>query len=173
MGSTIPKTFIHQSSSLAGQAVTRGVVCHDVRVSNRSALPPTPAVWSSLYLHPIPQHKGGATCAAAACCKRLSCMHTCRPSCYYDVEEAHRRDQCSSLTAMPVAGAKGEILGAVCLGLQQNVNLSSKWVPPFTCPVERCPPRQCLSLEIHADNVRCAVYRQAKHVGAIFVHLYT
>ncbi|CAL5218667.1 g373 [Coccomyxa viridis] len=83
VGSTIPKTFIHQSSSLAGQAIRKGVVCHDVRVSNR-------------------------------------------PSCYYDVEEAHRRDQCSSLTAMPVAGAKGEILGAVCLGLQQNVNLSSK-----------------------------------------------
>ena len=38
MGSTIPKTFLPQSSSLAGQAVTRGVVCHDVRISNRSAL---------------------------------------------------------------------------------------------------------------------------------------
>lgn len=56
----------------------------------------------------------------------LSSMPARRPSCYYDVEEAYRRDRCSSLTAMPVVGAKGEILGAISLGLQHNVNLSSK-----------------------------------------------
>ena len=49
-----------------------------------------------------------------------------RPSCYYDVEEAFRMDSCKSLTAMPVVGSKGEALGAVSLGLQQHVNLSTK-----------------------------------------------
>lgn len=118
MGSTIPKTFIHQSSSLAGQAVTKGVVCHDVRMSNRSVL----------TAYPMPPHTllRDQDCAGPRSC--FSCMRARRPSCYYDVEEAYRRDQCGSLTAMPVAGAKGEILGAVCLGLQQRVNLSSKWV---------------------------------------------
>ncbi|CAK0773042.1 hypothetical protein CVIRNUC_004024 [Coccomyxa viridis] len=83
VGNRIPKTFMPKSSSLAGQAVAKGIVCHDVRASNR-------------------------------------------PSCYYDVEEAFRRDSCKSLTAMPVVGSKGEALGAVSLGLQHHVNLSTK-----------------------------------------------
>lgn len=53
-------------------------------------------------------------------------MRACRPSCYYDVEEAYRKDKCGSMTVMPVAGAKSEILGAICLGLQQGVTLTSK-----------------------------------------------
>ena len=56
----------------------------------------------------------------------LTSNHAHRPSCYYDVEEAFRRDSCKSLTAMPVVGSKGEALGAVSLGLQHHVNLSTK-----------------------------------------------
>lgn len=36
VGNRIPKTFMPKSSSLAGQAVAKGIVCHDVRASNRS-----------------------------------------------------------------------------------------------------------------------------------------
>ena len=56
----------------------------------------------------------------------LTGAYSHRPSCYYDVEEAFRRDSCKSLTAMPVVGSKGEALGAVSLGLQHHVNLSTK-----------------------------------------------
>ena len=38
VGNRIPKTFMPKSSSLAGQAVAKGIVCHDVRASNRSVL---------------------------------------------------------------------------------------------------------------------------------------
>ena len=56
----------------------------------------------------------------------LTRVYSHRPSCYYDVEEAFRRDSCNSLTTMPVVGSKGEPVGAVSLGLQQHVNLSTK-----------------------------------------------
>ena len=56
----------------------------------------------------------------------MKALCKCRPSCYYDVEEAYRKEGCGSLTAMPVTNAKGKTLGAICLGLQQHVNLSSK-----------------------------------------------
>ena len=87
----------------------------------------------------------------------LSCIHACRPSSYYDVEEAYRRDQCSSLTAMPVAGAKGEIVGAVCLGLQQNVNLSSKWVFHTRLLYLSALPRVCWHLPCGSgsQSARC------------------
>ena len=101
-------------------------------------------------------------------CPALTYMLACRPSCYYDVEEAYRRDQCSSLTAMPVAGAKGEILGAVCLGLQQNINLSSKWVP-LQMPCQAFP-LVCWRLPVILAWTMCAVPRQS-NLGAYYHHI--
>lgn len=45
-GAPTPKSFIHQSSSLAGQAVVKAIVCHDVRVSNR-------CVVAACWKHPM------------------------------------------------------------------------------------------------------------------------
>ena len=89
--------------------------------------------------HDSPEHHMSAAHVSAmcsVCCSKMEDLHhkahaltsdhAHRPSGYYDVEEAFRRDSCKSLTAMPVVGSKGEALGAVSLGLQQHVNLSTK-----------------------------------------------
>ena len=89
--------------------------------------------------HDLPEYHMSAAHVLASCsvccgnleeqhhkARSLTSDHSHRPSCYYDVEEAFRRDSCKSLTAMPVVGSKGEALGAVSLGLQHHVNLSTK-----------------------------------------------
>ena len=73
VGNRIPKTFMPKSSSLAGQAVAKGIVCHDVRASNRFVLLINPDFETCCDTGPLTIHIALLmTCLTAICLPHMS-----------------------------------------------------------------------------------------------------